>query len=159
VLEREAWMAGPRDDWRGVSDIAGALAALPSEPARVFLAIGKQQLAIWAQQPQHFYLLRLVDPPLISPPFPHFATVVSRGPFTLKGDMALLREHRITHIVAKNSGGTGAQAKLAAARELGLPVIMIERPEMPERRLLRSPDEALAWLGHAAVSLTTERGV
>lgn len=158
ALEREAWVPEPGDNWRGVADVAGALAALPEERSRVFLAIGKQLLGVFAERPEHLYLLRLVDPPLQPPPFPSFAIELARGPFTLAGDMALLREHRISRIVAKNAGGAGARAKLDAARALGVPVIMIERPAAPERRLLRSTDQAMAWL-HATTPLTAERGV
>lgn len=159
ALEREAWVAGPGDNWCSVVDVAGAVAALPDEPSRVFLAIGKQLLAGFAERPAHFYLLRLVDPPLQPPAFQHYSVELARGPFTLAGDMTLLRKHRITHIVAKNSGGVGAQAKLKAARALRLPVIMIERSVISRRQMLRSPDEAMAWLGHAAAPVLAERGV
>jgi precorrin-6A/cobalt-precorrin-6A reductase len=158
ALEREAWVAGAGDDWRGVADVAGAVEALPETASRVFLAIGKQWLPVFAERLEHYYLLRLVDPPLEPLPFPRFGMVVGRGPFTLPGDVALLREHGITHIVAKNSGGAGARAKLEAARKLGLPVIMIERPAVSQRRVLRSVGEVMDWLDHAA-EMIAERGV
>jgi precorrin-6A/cobalt-precorrin-6A reductase len=107
-----------------VGDIAGAVAALPSAPARVFLAIGKQNLAPFAALPQHHCLLRLVDAPA-APPMPNCSVVIAKGPFDVAGDMALMQAHGITHIIAKNAGGQGAFAKLAAARTLGLPVVMI----------------------------------
>ena len=75
--------------------------------------------------------------------------VLDRGPFTLPGDRALLQVHGITHIVAKNSGGAGAEAKLVAARELGLPVILIDRPHIPSRSTVGSVPEVLRWLGVA----------
>lgn len=147
-FERAAWVAGDGDDWQRVPDILGAVAALPDAPARVFLAIGKQHLADFAGKPQHHYLLRLVDAPGALP-LPDATAVIARGPFDLAGDLALLREHQITHIVAKNSGGSGARAKLDAARVLGLPVVMIDRPHLPPRRVVDSVAQVMGWLGHA----------
>ncbi|MBS0565545.1 MAG: cobalt-precorrin-6A reductase [Proteobacteria bacterium] len=148
ALERPPWRAGPGDDWRQVEGIEGAVAALPEAPARIFLAIGKQHLAAFAVKPQHHYLLRLVDAPEGPLPLPDAAAVIERGPFTETGDLALLKEHRISHIVAKNSGGSGAEAKLKAARILGIPVILIGRPSLPGRLVLGSVAEVMDWLAH-----------
>ncbi len=144
VLERAPWQAGAGDRWTHVPDMAGAVAALPEQPARVFLAIGKLHLAEFAVRPQHHYLLRLVDPPGALP-LPDAHAVIARGPFDLAGDLALLRDHRISHIVAKNAGGMGARAKLDAARQLGLPVILIDRPALPKRLILSEPEAVLRW--------------
>jgi precorrin-6A/cobalt-precorrin-6A reductase len=146
-LQRPEWRAQAGDQWLHVADIAGAVAALPEQPARVFLAIGKQNLAGFAARPHH-YLLRLVDAPDL-PPLPDCTVVLARGPFEVAGDLALLRQHRIGWIVAKNAGGAGAAAKLVAARELGLPVIMIARPALPARQVVGSVAEVMGWLGHA----------
>lgn len=155
VLERPAWRAGPGDDWTLVPDVDAAVAALPEAPARVFLAIGRQTLSPFSARPQHHYLLRLVDPPEGPLPLPDAAVVVARGPFDLAGDLALLRAHAVSHIVAKNAGGAGAEAKLMAARSLGLPVILIDRPALPPRHVLSTVPDVLHWLDHAG----TERGV
>ncbi len=154
ALERPAWVAGPGDDWHHVADMAGAVAALPDDPARVFLAIGKQHVADFAAKPQHHYLLRLVDAPDGPLPLPDAQAVIARGPFTTDADRALMADHRITHIVAKNGGGAGARAKLDAARDLGLPVILIDQPALPPRRTFDSAKDVMRWLGHA-----TDRGV
>jgi precorrin-6A/cobalt-precorrin-6A reductase len=146
ALEREPWRAGPGDRWTHVPDPAGALRALGPAPRRVFLAIGRQTLDAFAAAPQHVYLLRLVDPPTEPLPLPRAEAVIARGPFSVEGDRALLADHRIEVIVAKNAGGTGAEAKLVAARELGLPVVLIDRPVLPERRVARTVGEAMAWL-------------
>jgi precorrin-6A/cobalt-precorrin-6A reductase len=155
ALERPAWQAKAGDDWRHVADIGAAVAALPDDPARVFLAIGKQTLAPFAAKPQHHYLLRLVDPPEAPPPLPQATVVIDRGPFDAAADTALLQTHRITHIVAKNAGGAGAEAKLFAARTLRLPVILIDRPALPPRRVAATVEGVMDWLAHAG----TERGV
>lgn len=146
-LQRPEWVAEAGDDWIHVADTAGAVAALPDHDARVFLAIGKQTLAPFAAKPLH-YLLRLVDAPEITP-LPDCTVIVARGPFEASADQALLQDHKITHIVAKNAGGSGAEAKLIAARALRLPVILIDRPSLPDRQIVGSVDAVMGWLGHA----------
>jgi precorrin-6A/cobalt-precorrin-6A reductase len=150
TFERVPWEAGPGDRWHHVADLAAAVAALPEAPARVFLAIGRQLLGAFAARPQHHYLLRLVDPPAGPLPLPRAEAVNARGPFTEAEDRALLEGHRIDLVVAKNSGGTGARAKLDAARVLGLPVILIDRPALPPRRIARSVEEVMAFVAHPA---------
>lgn len=152
-LERAPWQAEPGDDWVHVPDISQAVEALPEAPARVFLAIGKQMIDAFTLKPQHHYLLRLVDPPG-ELALPDVTAVVARGPFDSKADLALLRDHRISQIVAKNAGGSGAKAKIMAARALGLRVIMIDRPQLPPRQVVALVPEVMAWLDHSA-----ERGV
>lgn len=146
ALEREPWSARQGDRWTHVPDLAAAVAALGDTPRRVFLAIGRQTLAAFAAAPQHHYLLRLVDPPTEPLPLPQAKAVIARGPFDVAGDRALLQDHRIEVIVAKNAGGAGAEAKLVAARDLGLPVILIDRPEVPDRQVARTVAEVMAWL-------------
>jgi len=153
ALARPAWTPGPGDDWREVPDIPSAVTALEGAPRRVMLAIGRIHLNAFAAQPQHDYLLRLVDPPETPPPLPRHSIVVSRGPFTLEDDTALLRAHGIELIVAKNAGGSGARAKVDAAQALGLPVIMIARPALPQRQEVTSPEAVLDWLDHAGTDL------
>ena len=159
AFERPAWVAQAGDQWDCVADIESAVAALPKTPARVFLAIGRQNLLPFAPCGQHHYLLRLVDaaPNL---PLTNAQVVIARGPFTVEGDRVLLQQHGITLVVAKNSGGSGAAAKLEAARALGLPVIMISRPQVPERRTAAAVVQVMEWLGgnHAEAG-KTDRGV
>jgi precorrin-6A/cobalt-precorrin-6A reductase len=157
AFERPPWTPRQDDHWIAVSDIAAAVSALPEAPARIFLAIGRQHLEAFAARPEHFYLLRLVDPPQAPLPLPRAEAVIARGPFTEAGDRALLETHRIDLIVAKNAGGEGARAKLDAARALGLPVILIDRPKLPARPVASSVAELLGWLDHAAP--VAERGV
>ncbi len=155
ALTRPPWLEMDGDRWRRVPDIAGAVDALNGPPRRVMLAIGRMHLTAFEIRPQHFYLLRLVDPPATPPGFPDHHVVVSRGPFTEDGDMALMRDHAVDLVVSKNSGGTAAYAKIAAARSLGIPVVMIDRPDLPARREVGSVEAVMAWLAHAGA----ERGV
>ena len=158
ALTRPPWAPQAGDCWERVATLEAAVAAISGPPERILLAIGRQHLAAFAAQPQHHYLLRLVDTPEISPPLPRHRVIVDRGPFTLEGDLALMREHGIQRLVCKNSGGDGAVAKLSAARQLGLPVVMIERPALPSCQEVHSVETVLSWLCHASAP-DTERGV
>lgn len=147
ALERAPWAKVTGDSWIEVHDVNATVAALPESPAKIFLAIGRQHIAPFAIKPQHTYTLRFVDPP--EAPLPFAADViVSRGPFTLDGELEMMRARGIAWIVARNSGGDGARAKIDAARTLGLPVIMISRPRLPERLRAESVSEVMQWLGH-----------
>ena len=148
ALERMPWDRTQGDNWIEVADVNAAAAALPDAAARVFLAIGRQHIAPFAGKPQHTYTLRFVDPP--EAPLPFAAEViVSRGPFTLAGELEMIRMRGIAWIVARNSGGEGARAKIDAARMLGVPVIMISRPKLPERPRVESVTDVMQWLGHS----------
>ena len=155
ALTRPEWRPGEGDEWLNVPDLDTAVAALPPDPKRIFLAIGRTEIGRFAARPEHHYLLRLVDRPDTAPPLPHHDIVVARGPFDIEGDRALLESHRIDIVVSKNSGGSGARAKLDAARELGLPVLMIDRPSLPERHEVDTIEAVMDWLDHAG----TDRGV
>lgn len=150
AFERASWRAEPEDCWEHVADINAAVTALPDTPKRVFLAIGKQHLAAFAARQQHHYLVRLVDAPQDSLPLDNVDIVLARGPFEVTNDRALMQTHGIDLVVAKNSGGIGARAKLEAARSLGLPVLMIDRPEVPARASFAQLDDILHWLDHSA---------
>ena len=143
ALERPAWQPGPGDAWTRVPGIAAAAAALPADPRCVFLAIGRQSLDAFAGLP-HRWVLRLVDD--VPAPLPGAAVIVDRGPFTVAGDRTLMQRHGVQIVVAKNAGGTGAAAKLAAARALGLSVVMVDRPAVPPRPVATSVAEVMGWL-------------
>ncbi|MGY4161375.1 MULTISPECIES: cobalt-precorrin-6A reductase [unclassified Bradyrhizobium] len=148
ALERAPWVRTSGDRWIEVADIAAAVAALPESHTNVFLAIGRQHIAPFSAKPQHAYTLRFVDPPGETLPLPDAEIIVSRGPFTLENELEMMRERRIAWIVARNSGGTGARAKIDAARALDLPVIMITRPHLPDRPRVERVGDVMEWLGH-----------
>lgn len=157
ALERAPWQAERGDRWIEVDDLPAAAVALGAAPRRVFLGIGRQNLDLFANHPQHAYLVRLVDPPRGPLPLTNVEVVVARGPFDRASDRALLAAHRIELVVAKNAGGEAAVAKIEAARDLGLPVVMVRRPAIPPRRTVASVAEVMDWLAHD--STPTERGV
>jgi precorrin-6A/cobalt-precorrin-6A reductase len=155
ALTRPKWGAQAGDQWRHVPDIAGAVSALSGPMQNVMLAIGRMHLEAFAPCPQHNYLLRLVDAPDVEVPLPNRHIIVDQGPFTVENDIALMRAHSIDLVVAKNAGGNGARAKIDAARSLSIPIIMIDRPHIPDRAEVGKPQEVLDWLSH----LSTDRGV
>jgi precorrin-6A/cobalt-precorrin-6A reductase len=150
ALERKPWAKTPGDRWIEVADIPAAVSALPEQPARVFLAIGRQHIAPFSAKPQHAYTLRFVDAPGEAVPLANADIIVSRGPFAREDELTLLRSREIEWIVARNSGGEGTRAKIDAARELALPVIMIQRPALPDRLRAESVAKVMHWLGHSA---------
>lgn len=150
ALERMPWVETAGDCWTHVPDLPAAAAALSGPAERVFLAIGRQHLEVFAGQPQHHYLLRLVDPLAGPLPLPQAQVVVARGPFDVATDTALMQRHGTTVVVAKNAGGKGAVAKIAAARALGVRVLMIARPEIPARRVAHTVAGVMEWLDHSA---------
>ncbi|MEO8784618.1 MAG: cobalt-precorrin-6A reductase [Bradyrhizobium sp.] len=157
ALERAPWQRAFGDDWIEVDNIVAAAEALGAAPHRVFLGIGRQHLQVFAAHPQHHYLVRLVDPPRVALPLREAAVIVARGPFDLAGDDAMLRDHRIDIVVARNAGGDAASAKIEAARDLGLPVVMVRRPFIPAREKVEDVADVLRWLGHDLAP--AERGV
>jgi precorrin-6A/cobalt-precorrin-6A reductase len=103
-------------------------------------------------------VVRSIDP--VVPPLavPHAVYITGRGPFDKADECRILEQHRIDVIVAKNSGGTATYGKIAAARTLGLPVIMLRRPILPDVEAVETVDDAVAWLDHT-LALATARGV
>lgn len=131
VLRRPGWRPGPGDRWHMADSLAGAAALLPSLGRRVFLTTGRLGLAAFADLPELHFLVRSVEPP--EPPLPaHTEVLLARGPFTTDDETALLREHRIDVLVTKDSGGAATAPKLAAARQLGVLVVVVRRPPLPE---------------------------
>jgi precorrin-6A/cobalt-precorrin-6A reductase len=158
ALRRPAWREVAGDRWSEVADTRAAAHALGATPRRVFLALGRNEIAAFESAPQHHYLVRSVDP--VEPPLavPSATYIQARGPFREADDRALLAAHAIDVVVSKNSGGDAAYGKVAAARALGIAVMLLRRPALPEVPAVETVDEAVAWLGHAPVS-TAVRGV
>jgi precorrin-6A/cobalt-precorrin-6A reductase len=145
-LSRPAWAEEAGDRWIRVPDMAAAVAALGEKPAHVFLTIGRLQLAAFQAAPQHFYLIRTINAADPMPKFPHCRVIAGIGPFSLEDEEKLLREERIDILVTKNSGGDATYAKILAARRLGLPVVLVERPQTTGATPLHDPAEALDFI-------------
>ncbi|WP_262059574.1 cobalt-precorrin-6A reductase [Streptomyces sp. STR69] len=131
VLRRPGWRPVPGDRWHPVASLPEAADLLPGLGRRILLTTGRLGLAAFAHLPQLHFVVRSVEPP--EPPMPPDAEVLlARGPFTVADEAALLREHRIDVLVTKDSGGVATSAKLTAAREAGVPVVVVRRPPLPD---------------------------
>ena len=144
LVRRPGWTEQPGDDWRRVASLEAAAALLPHLGRRVFLTTGRQGMAAFAETDECWFLARSVEPP--TPPMPqHLEVLLDRGPFTVEGELRLLREHRIDVLVSKDSGG--ADAKLVATRTQGIPVVLIDRPPPPPAAVtVGSVEAAVTWL-------------
>ena len=159
-LERPAWQPREGDRWRVVADVAAAAAAVASSPRRrVFLTIGRGDLGAFARwvDARRSFLIRSIDPPEPMP-LEHATLVLERGPFSLDGERALFVRYGIDLLVTKNAGGDATAAKLEAARELNVEVLLIDRPPTPEGPLARGLPDALSWLDTALGCLGASAG-
>jgi precorrin-6A/cobalt-precorrin-6A reductase len=158
ALRRPPWRPVAGDRWTDVNDVGEAVRALGSSPRRVFVTLGRNELLPFVDAPLHHYLIRSVDP--VDPPLrlPHAAYLTGRGPFAEADDRALMTANAIDVVVAKNSGGDATYGKIAAARSLGIGVIMLRRPPAPDAPAVETIEDAIAWLDHALTSATA-RGV
>ncbi len=145
-LVREPWREVEGDRWTTVGDVRAAAEVLDSNPRRVFLTVGRQELGAFAAAPQHSYIARTIDPPSDTALPPDFTLIQARPPFDVGAETAFLSEKRIDVLVSKNSGGEETYAKIAAARALGLPVVMVARPHKPVGVTLTSAADAMSWL-------------
>ncbi len=146
MLVRPGWERLAEDDWIEVDSIAAAVTAIPASSDRIFLTIGRQQLAPFASLTDRWCLMRSIDPPDSSILLPPGELLLDRGPFSLEQELELLQDYRIDAIVSKNSGGDATYAKIIAARELKIPVVMVQRPIMPEGEIVTDVAGAIEWL-------------
>jgi precorrin-6A/cobalt-precorrin-6A reductase len=144
VLRRPGWTSGADDRWHWVDTAADAAGLLPTVGSRVFLTIGRQGLAAFARTGL-WTVARCVDPP---EPVPAWCELIlDRGPYDVGGELTVMRTHRIDVLVTKDSGGPQTVAKLVAARELGVPVVVIRRPPLPVgAEAVDSVDRVVEWV-------------
>lgn len=144
-LERPGWTQPDGAAWHWVDSLDAAADLLPALGERVFLTSGRQGLAAFARLSEQWFLIRCVDPP--APPLPpHHQVVLGRGPYTVDGELALMREHRVEVLVTKDSGGSMTSAKLRAAHQLGIGVVVVRRPSRPDTETVHSVDDAVQWV-------------
>lgn len=152
VLERAPWEEQPGDEWISARDAEDAARLLGESPKTVFLAIGRQEVAPFARAAQHRYVVRSVEPVEPADLPANAIAILDRGPFDEAAEMRLLEAQAIEVVVSKNSGGSAAYGKIAAARALGLPVVMIARPQAGERDCVFSVEEAVSRVRHLALA-------
>ncbi|MFB9978408.1 cobalt-precorrin-6A reductase [Mesorhizobium kowhaii] len=132
ALRRPGWEPVEGDRWTQVDTTGDAVQALGPAPRHVFLALGRQEVAAFEAAPQHHYLIRSVDPVEPKLAVPDATYLLARGPFRETEERALLEKHRIDAVVSKNSGGEATYGKIAAARAVGIEVVMVRRPALPD---------------------------
>jgi len=146
ILVRPHWEPEPGDNWIMVPDMAAAAEAVGRLGRRVFLTVGRQELAAFAELADIHFVVRLIEAPEAPVPLPDHELLLGRAPFTLRGESALMRQHGIDLLVSKNSGGDATYAKIDAARRLKIPVVMVERPAPPPGPVATDVDAAMAWI-------------
>jgi precorrin-6A/cobalt-precorrin-6A reductase len=146
VLSRPAWVPQQGDRWIRVASMEAAVDALGLPPRTVFLTVGGLQLAAFAQAPQHRYIVRTIDAPEAIGALPRHRLILARGPFGIDDEIALMRAEGVAMVVTKNSGGAATRAKLAAARTLGIDVVMVERPAAGQVPAFFEIPAVLAWI-------------
>ncbi|MFJ6052807.1 cobalt-precorrin-6A reductase [Streptomyces sp. NPDC092307] len=147
ALRRPGWTPEPGDDWIFVESLEEAAERLPGLGSRAFLTTGRMGLHTFAHLTDTWFLVRSVDPPAAPVP-PHLEVLLDRGPFTLDDERELIARHRIDVLVTKDSGGSATAPKLTAAREAGIPVLVVRRPAVPRGVPETGSVEAVQdWLG------------
>ena len=144
-VRRDPWPRHPGDRWIETATVAEAADRLPGTGRRAFLTVGVGELEPFRPITEVWRLVRVVDPP--AAPLldgPHL-TIAARGPFAEADELALLQSHAIDVIVTKHAGGAATYGKIAAARALGIPVLMVARPPA-EPGDTCAPGEATAWV-------------
>jgi len=158
VLTRAPWAQVEGDRWTEVDDLDAAALALGEEQRRVLLTSGRLGLAAFESAPQHDYLIRTIDPPEAMS-LPHARIILDRGPFSESAERMLMSDEKIEVLVTKNSGGAATYGKIAAARSLGLPVIMVRPPARPEGLMLHDPHEVMRFIETHQAPSGMDRGV
>ncbi|BBX83240.1 cobalt-precorrin-6A reductase [Mycolicibacterium aubagnense] len=144
VLARPAWTPGDAmvvaDDWQAAQTVKDR------GYQRVFLTTGRSGTAAFRSS-DAWFLIRAVTPPDADMLPPNHEILLSRGPYDYDNELALLREHHIDALVTKNSGGSMTRAKLDAAAALNIPVIMVDRPALPDGvTTVGTVSEAETWV-------------
>ncbi len=158
ALRRPGWEPVDGDRWTLVDTVGDAVQALGVKPRRTFLALGRQEVAAFEAAPQHHYLIRSVDPVEPKLAVPDATYLLARGPFREADERTLLKEHRLDVVVSKNSGGEATYGKIAAARALGIEVVMVRRPVLPDVPSAETVEALAARVGHL-LDPVAERGV
>jgi precorrin-6A/cobalt-precorrin-6A reductase len=150
-VSRAPWTAQIGDRWIAATNQAEAAVALGASPRRVFLTTGRLGLSSFVAAPQHFYLIRTIEPAAARDLPPHCEMILERGPFDCEGETELMRARRIDALVTKNSGGGSTYAKIEAARKLGIDVVMIARPPIGGVRVEHEIESAMSFLLEGAL--------
>ncbi|WP_427156965.1 cobalt-precorrin-6A reductase [Aliinostoc sp. HNIBRCY26] len=146
MLTRPVWEKVAGDRWLEVDSHQAAAQILAKQAKRVFLTVGRQELAAFAHLQHIWFLMRMIDPPSDGNFIPPGEILCDRGPFTLEDERKILTQYKIDTIVSKNSGGKATYPKIIAAREQGIPVVIVNRPPIPPGEQVAKVEDAITWL-------------
>lgn len=147
---RPQWQAQIGDNWLEVERHGQAIEILGAEQKRIFLTVGRLELAEYETAPQHFYVVRSIDE-VVEKNLPNAEYITSRPPFSIENERELMQKYKIDYLITKNSGGYSTENKLIAARELKIPVILIKRPTRPDALHVETAQQAIEWLHNIVV--------
>jgi precorrin-6A/cobalt-precorrin-6A reductase len=160
LFHRPGWEKEPGDNWIEVGNNREAAAILHKQGVsvqdqvfknqikRVFLTIGRQEIEAFAHLEKIWFLMRMIDPPAVDSKVPWGEILFKRGPFDLTGEREILTQYDIDVIVSKNSGGKATYPKIIAAREMGIPVVMVRRPSLPPGEQVTDVEGVINWLAN-----------
>jgi precorrin-6A/cobalt-precorrin-6A reductase len=146
VLRRPPWRRHPLDRWIEVDSVTAAAAMVDRTGRRAWLTLGASEIAAFSAATAVHFLVRLVDQPRHPLPLPSYEVIVGRGPFSVAEEHSQIERHAIDVLVCKASGGGATEAKIIAARQRDLPVIMVRRPPHEPGEGVDTVEEALDWL-------------
>lgn len=148
-FERQKWEKEEEDKWKIVTDINKAVRLL-NDTDRIFVTTGNKEIRFLNRKPQPFYLIRMITEPNTKIRLENFKIIYERGPFSFENEVEIMRKYSINKLITKNSGSEAVFAKIQAARKLGLEVIMIDRPALPERKKFKDIEEVYQFFSHVA---------
>lgn len=148
-LLRPQWQPQAGDKWIEVTDHKKAISSLIPHPSslNIFLTVGRLELSEYTTAPQHFYVIRSIDE-IAEKPLENAVYITARPPFSVENEREIMQKYKIDFLITKNSGGSATEAKITAARELSIPVILINRPARPDGLHVTTTDEALEWINY-----------
>ena len=157
ILLRPPWRRHPLDRWIEVDSFEAAAQLVGRIGRRAWLTVGSGPIAIFAPATSVRFVVRLIDPPRDPLPLRFYEVVLGRGPFSIAEERHLMERHAVEVVVCKASGGAAIEAKLIAARELSLPVIMVRRPPVEPGASVETVEAALEWLAGLGPSAEARR--
>jgi precorrin-6A/cobalt-precorrin-6A reductase len=144
LYQRPPWQREIEDTWYEVDSLKEAAVLLPNLAKRVFLTIGRQEVKYFANLRELWFLIRSIEP---SEAIDIKGEIIlDRGPFSLAEESHLLEKYCIDTIVTKNSGGRATYAKIIAARQRRIPIIMIRRSALPNCEVFTQIEDVIIWL-------------
>ena len=146
ILDRPQWELPRNGNWVAVENISAAAKSISSSVKRIFVTTGGNELNVFDQFKNTWFLIRLIEKPKSPIKIQNYKLVLSRPPFKFSNEKALLQNHDIDCLISKNSGGNGTKAKIKAALQLSIPIILIRRPPNLPGLKYNTVGQCIEWL-------------